>query len=512
MKTDPTKKLGKLSLAILENFVQSKLGEDFIKELRRDQDVSAIIASSLENAETRFLKEFDDEDLSRAMFVDLTQKDRPDLQNAVIDFYKHPSNTSFEDVLCKLLLGEFKLLSRERVEKAISFYIKILTEELAMLDIEFREKVSFLTEFRQPEKTKVTKSHNPSTRKKESKGLFQIPSLPPQGVFGRDNEIQKVLDFLNPTDHEIVNIPPAALRGMGGIGKTTLAIAFAHKHHTAFPDGVLWTSLGPKPTSRLLLDTWGRSLGMDLLPERDETACQNRLREFLYDKQALIIIDDVWDTIQGGYFLVGGPHCRTLVTTRELPIANNLATRERVLRVDVLKPEDALGLLYKLAPETIQVDKKISIKLCERLEFLPLAITLAGRMFANEADVPQRMQRLVSELVERRDSRLQLVQAEGRPGLDEENPVSLQAILGMSVDRLNKSDQERFAMLSIFGGEPLTWELKAVSAVWETPKEETEATISRLIQRGLIEPRDERYWMHALLADYAAELMKKMDL
>jgi len=226
----------------------------------------------------------------------------------------------------------------------------------------------------------------------------------------------------------------------------------------------------------------------------------------------LIIIDDVWDTIQGGYFLVGGPHCRTLITTRELPIANDLATRERVLRVDVLKPKDALALLQKLAPETIQVDKALCIKLCERLEFLPLAITLAGRMLANEADVPQRMQRLVGELIERRDSRLQLVQAEGRQGLDDENPVSLQAILGMSVDRLDKADQERFAMLSIFGGEPLTWELKSVSAVWETSMEETEATISRFIQRGLVEPRDGRYWMHALLADYGAELMKKMEL
>jgi hypothetical protein len=299
---------------------------------------------------------------------------------------------------------------------------------------------------------------------------------------------------------------------MGGIGKTTLAIAFAHKHRAGFPDGVLWTSLGPKPTPRLLLDTWGRSLGMDLLPERDETACQNRLRQFLHDKRVLIIVDDVWDTIQGGYFLVGGPRCRTLITTRELPIANNLATRERVLRVDVLKPEAALELLYKLAPETTLVDKSISTRLCERLEFLPLAITLAGRMLANEADVPQRMQRLVGELIERRDSRLQLVQAEGRPGLDEEKPVSLQAILGMSVDRLDKLDQERFAMLSIFGGEPLTWELNAVSAVWEAPKEDTEATISRFIQRGLVEPRNERYWMHALLADYAAELMEQMDL
>ena len=398
MESSPTKKMGKLSLAILENFVQSKLGEKFIKELRKDYDLAATITSALENTETRFLKESEDKGLSRAMFVDLSQKDRPALQTAVIEFYQHPSHSNFNDVLCDVLLGEFKALSQERVEQAISTYLTILTEELAMLDPEFREKVSFLREFREPEKT----------TKRESKGPYQIPPLPPQGVFGREDAINKVAEVLEVDNNTVLNLPAFALRGMGGIGKTTLAIAFAHKYAPKFQDGVLWTSLGPKPTPRLLLDAWGRSLGLDLLPERDEIACQNRLREFLHDKQVLVIVDDVWDTIQGRYFLVGGPYCRTLITTRELPIANDIATRERVLRVDVLKPEAAIALLHKLAPETAQVDKAISIRLCERLEFLPLAITLAGRMLANEADVPQRMKRLLGELIERRDSRLHL--------------------------------------------------------------------------------------------------------
>jgi predicted ATPase len=85
-------------------------------------------------------------------------------------------------------------------------------------------------------------------------------------------------------------------------------------------------------------------------------------------------------------------------------------------------------------------------------------------------------------------------------------------LLGMSVERLSKPDQERFAMLSVFGGEPLTWEIKAVSAVWETSIEETEATLIRFIQRGLVEPRNSRFWMHALLADYAGYLMEEMNL
>lgn len=339
---------------------------------------------------------------------------------------------------------------------------------------------------------------------------YLIPALPPQGVFGRDDVMTQVFDLLTLQDETAHNVAPVALRGMGGIGKSTLAMTLGRLEITPqiFPDGVLWVALGPNPTPRLLLDDWGRALGLDLLPEPDEAACSRRLQEALYHRRVLLIIDDVWEVAHGKYFIVPGPQCRTLITTRESPVAYTLATRERTLSVAVLKPEAALALLRALAPETVATDQKTALRLCERLEYLPLALTLAGRLLAVEADIPSRMQRLVDELLERRTARLQLLQAEGRPGLDEDQPVSLQAILGMSVARLNPVDQARFAMLAVFGGEPLTWEINAATYVWECTAEEAEETVSRFIQRGLVERRGDRYWMHALLADYAAELME----
>ena len=243
-----------------------------------------------------------------------------------------------------------------------------------------------------------------------------------------------------------------------------------------------------------------------------KNACRDRLRAILHHRRVLLIVDDIWEVAHGNYFTVAGPHCRTLLTTRESPIAHDLATRQRTIRVDVLKPESSLELLRSLAPAAVTSDEATAIKLCERLEFLPLALTLAGRLLTNEADIPSRMQRLVGELMERRETRLQLIQSEGRPGLTEDQPVSLQAILGMSVDRLDKTDQERFAMLSVFGGDPLTWEINATAYVWECSVEEAEDTVARFIQRGLVEPRGDRYWMHALLADYSAEMMEEMGL
>lgn len=343
---------------------------------------------------------------------------------------------------------------------------------------------------------------------------YLTPALPPQGIFGRDDIMTQIFDLLVLQDENAHNIAPVALRGMGGIGKSTLAMILGRLEIIPqfFPDGVLWTALGPNPTLRLLLDDWGRALGLDLLPEPDEAACSRRLQEALYHRRVLLIIDDVWEVAHGKYFIVPGPQCRILITTRESPVAYTLATRERTLSVAVLKPKAALALLRALAPEIVATDEKTALRLCERLEYLPLGLTLAGRLLAIEADIPSRMQYLVDELLERREARLQLLQAEGRPGLDEDQPVSLQAILGMSVARLNSVDQARFAMLAVFGGEPLTWEINAATYVWECTVEDAEATVSRFIQRGLVERRGNRYWMHALLADYAAELMETMTL
>lgn len=345
---------------------------------------------------------------------------------------------------------------------------------------------------------------------------FLAPPLPPQGIFGRETTLQEIATRLAFDQPMATNVPPLALQGMGGIGKTTLAVAVGRSPAVArlFPDGVLWASVGPRPTIRFLLDEWGRALGVDLLAERDADACRERLRTLLHQRRVLLLIDDLWEIKHGDYFTLAGPYGRTIFTTREAPVAHTLATRERTMRVDLLPPSAAFALLRRLAPEAVAADKSNAQRLCERLEFLPLALTLAGRLLANEADVPTRMQRLLDELIERRQARLQLLQVEGRWGLDEENPVSLQAILGMSVERLSKTDQERFAMLAVFAAEPLTWEMPAAAHVWECPLTEAEATLATLIQRGLVMPPAVRghYRIHALLADYAAMLLEEWQL
>ncbi len=299
---------------------------------------------------------------------------------------------------------------------------------------------------------------------------------------------------------------------MAGIGKTTLATAVGRLQliQEQFPDGVLWTSVGPTPTIRLLLDSWGRALGIDLNVERDEHACQEHLRSVLYSRRMLLLVDDVWERPHGAYFQLAGPYCRLLFTTRESEVAYHLAMRPRSLRVDLPEPDAALALLQRLAPEAVIQDLPNAKALCERLEYLPLGITLAGRLLAAE-EIPSRTQRLLLQLVERQGT-LDLIEPTGRAGSSEDKPISVRGILALSVDRLNQVDKERFAMSGVFGGDPLTWELDAAAYVWQCTKEQAEDTTSRLMRHGLVEMRGGRFWMHALLADYAEESMAELGL
>lgn len=342
---------------------------------------------------------------------------------------------------------------------------------------------------------------------------YLAPALPPQGVLGRDALLHQITTLLRLDDPPAANLPPVVLRGMGGIGKTTLAAAIGRAPDipTHFPDGVLWVALGPTPMVRPLLDGWGQALGLELAAEADEAACRLRLQSLLYPRRLLLVIDDVWDAAAAEAFLVGGPHCRTLITTRETPIACALTIPAQTVTVDLLTPAAASELLYRLAPDLHQVDHQLALELCRRLEYLPLALTLAGRALALEATVPSRLQGLLTELIERRAARLQLLEAKGRLGI-EQAEVSLRAILGLSVDRLSPADRVYFAMLSVFGGEPLTWDQHAAAYVWACAPDVAEGITARLIQRGLVEERQERYWIHALLADYAEELRAELGL
>jgi hypothetical protein len=341
---------------------------------------------------------------------------------------------------------------------------------------------------------------------------FLVPRLPSQGVIGREQEIVKIKDLLNLEDAQATEESPVVLQGIPGAGKSILAIKIGRTpdilNHF---DGVLWADCGPEANIRSLQSTWGDMLGVDLRSEPDGQACSNRLQSLLFRKRFLLILDDVWRAEQACQLLVGGPYCRTLITTRNLNVATTLSAPSHIVSVQPLSLDDSLELLYKLVPASTPIDRITAENICKKLGGLPLAIMLVGRLLAQEAGIPSRTYRLLNDISTQREARLSLSQVEGRSGLSGE--ATIRAVLGMSIEQLDPTDQDRFALLSVFGGEPLTFEIGATSFVWGCSLEEAERTVSELLSRGLLQATsDDRYYLHQLLADYAEELRDTKNL
>ncbi|MBU1746822.1 MAG: tetratricopeptide repeat protein [Chloroflexi bacterium] len=343
-------------------------------------------------------------------------------------------------------------------------------------------------------------------------------SAPPAPALfvGRDEAVRELKARLGLTRGQEDAGPAApvqvvtAVRGWPGVGKTTLVAALAHNPDiaAALPDGVLWAALGPNPDVMSGLADWGRTLDVDLAEYPTPETRSARLAHLLRDQRRLLIIDDVWPDEHGQPtaawpFLVGGRGCRTLVTTRHADLARALVGRaDAVYRLGVLDDVAARELLVELAGPA--VDTSALDELIRALDGLPLALTVAGRLLAAEADMGWGLDDLMGELRQR--ERI-LVESTGetRPGIPAGIPLTVAAILQLSTDCLSPEARGRFAMLGAFAPKPATWDEAAAAAVWET--EDARLTLRLLVNRGLVEPvGTNRFHLHAFLAEHACAL------
>ncbi|MCI0690629.1 tetratricopeptide repeat protein [candidate division KSB1 bacterium] len=355
---------------------------------------------------------------------------------------------------------------------------------------------------------KITHIHQYGEKKERPIPRMAPPA--PRVFIGREGVLRELIAALKLGEDGAGPIALIALKGMGGIGKTTLAAALANhpEVETALPEGTLWAGLGPEPEVMSLLAEWGTQLGEDFAQFDSPEKRSRRLSTLLHDKKVLLVVDDVWQAEAASYFRVGGPRCRTLITTRDNEIARKLAGHEAI-RVETLTNAASLNLLRELAPEAVEADEKAANELATVLDGLPLAITLAGQMLAAEWEAGLGVAGALSELKDR-EARLKLAGAEKRPGLATTEP-SLRAILAMSYDRLpDEATKRAFRLLGVFSGKPLTFSIDAAAAMWEMELRPAQKTMVALVGRALVEPVDGgRYTLHTTLADFAESLLEE---
>lgn len=303
---------------------------------------------------------------------------------------------------------------------------------------------------------------------------------PPEDFVERPELIEPVITALLARDAASTVGLAAAFRGAGGYGKTTLARAVRHdpRIRRAFPDGILWVTLGEQPANLIgsvedLIYTLSRKRpgfsGLDTA-----TAA---LDDLLEPRRALIVIDDVWSATHLRPFLRGGPRCARLVTTRDRTV---LPTAAGVVQVDAMQHEEAFRLLTGGLPEE---QRPALESLAGRLGHWPLLLRLVNGVLRDRCEQGQRLAAAL----------LAVSAALDRHGLTafdvadpEDRNRAVASTLAVSLDQLRPDTREHFLDLAIFP-EDVDAPFSALEKLWnDLAPVDVEALCIRLHQLSLL--------------------------
>ena len=312
----------------------------------------------------------------------------------------------------------------------------------------------------------------------------QIPP-PPLDFTGREDDIKGLLEQFGQ------GTTITGLRGMGGVGKTALALAFADKLKDRFPDGQLFlnmlgTSKSPLKPEDVMAHIIRSYLGVDASLPEQLNGLSGLYRSVLSGKKALILLDNAASREQVES-LLPPPFCALLVTSRSKFALSGLAEKD----LDVLPLEDARKLLLEIAPRIGDHAEKLAM-LCG---CLPIALRNAAYALKEKPNLSLEgyLERLGDAT-----KRLELVDAS----------------FSTSYDLLTPELQRLWSMLSVF---PADFDLAGAAAVWEMKEMLAEDALGELIRWSLVDflpsatNEGGRYRLHDLARDFAESRLDEAD-
>jgi DNA-binding SARP family transcriptional activator/tetratricopeptide (TPR) repeat protein len=299
----------------------------------------------------------------------------------------------------------------------------------------------------------------------------------------------------------------SAVSGTAGVGKTALAVHWAHRAASRFPDGQLYVNLRGYDLARPMtaadaLAGFLRALGVpgqDIRPDQDQRAA--RYRSLLADKRMLVLLDNASHADQVRPLLPGTPGCAVVVTSRDALaplVARNGAAR---LDLDLLPLADAVALLTELIGEPARADPGAVAELALQCARLPLALRVAAERTAARPGVP--LADLVADLAGQH-RRLDLLDA------DDDPRTAVRAVFSWSYQQLSAEAARMFRLLGLHPGPDVT--VPAAASLAAMAAADARGLLRELARAHLIaEHLPGRYTLHDLLRAYAAEQARHSD-
>jgi predicted ATPase/DNA-binding CsgD family transcriptional regulator len=325
----------------------------------------------------------------------------------------------------------------------------------------------------------------------------------PTRFVGRETELSETKQILNNADCRLLT-----LTGVGGIGKTRLAIRLARDQQPAFADGVWFVNLQPLQSGKQLVSAIMDAVGV-VLSGHDTP--ENQLLQFLQDKNLLLLLDNFEQVLDGAELVAKiiqhAPTVKLLVTSREplslpeewlypvegLPFPPSLQT-------DQVESITAVELFVERArriyPNFSLDDNRAGVvRICQLVDGLPLALELAASWTKTLrcSEIAAEIQHNLNFL----SSNLRLVPERHR---------SMPAVFAQTWEHLTESEQVLFKRLAIFKGGFRREAAEAIAGA-------SLPLLSSLLDKCLLRREaGGRYQLHELLRQYASGKLADTEL
>ncbi|NIY68422.1 SARP family transcriptional regulator [Streptomyces malaysiensis] len=300
----------------------------------------------------------------------------------------------------------------------------------------------------------------------------------------------------------------AVIAGSGGLGKTTLAVHWAHRVRDRFPDGQLYVNLrgfGPTDSALTVPEAVRSFLDAFQVPAHRIPAtveAQTALyRSLVADRRMLILLDNARDAEQARPLLPGSPGCLVVLTSRNELTGLVVAEQAQPLPLDLLDRDEARELLIsRVGAERVAAEPEAVEEVITVCAGLPLALAIVA---ARAATHPRfGLEALAAEL---RDARGSLDAFEGGDAT-----TDVRAVFSWSYHTLGGDAARLFRLLGVHAGPDIA--APAAASLVGIPVPQARRLLIQLTRAHLITERAPgQYGLHDLLRAYAMELTHAYD-